>query len=136
MGIINNNQQSKPTQRACLYPLTDNKHCTRLVATLHNYNWLHHYSYTSREGIYVELLAETNNLTQLVKEPIYCPNVEGQRQNVLDLCMTSNLEKYEVYNLAPLGNSDHMTISASFSYFPSMSVSIKYGFTPKQTGVQ
>ena len=33
-------------------------------------------------------------------------------------------KKYEVHNLAPLGNSDHMTISASFSYFPTMSASI------------
>ena len=38
--------------------------------------------------------------------------------------MTSDPEKYEVHNLAPLGNSDHMTISASFSYSPYMSASI------------
>ena len=38
--------------------------------------------------------------------------------------MTSDSEKYEVHNLAPLGNSDHMTISASFSYSPTMSASI------------
>ena len=44
--------------------------------------------------------------------------------NILDLFMTSNPEKYEVHNLKPLGNSDHMTISASFSYSTSMSVSI------------
>ena len=38
--------------------------------------------------------------------------------------MTSDPEKYEVHNLAPLGKSDHMTISASFSYSTSMSASI------------
>ena len=85
---------------------------------------LHHSSHTSREGLYVELFAENNNLKQLVKEPTYFPNVEGQSQNILDLFMTSDPEKYEVHNLAPLGNSDHMTISASFSYSPTMSASI------------
>ena len=59
-----------------------------------------------------------------MKEPTYFPNVEGQGQNILDLFMTSDPEKYEVHNLAPLGNSDHMTISASFSYYPTMSASI------------
>ena len=49
----------------------------------HNSNWLHHPSNTSREGLYVELFAEDSNLTQLVKEPTYFPNIEGQRQNVL-----------------------------------------------------
>ena len=91
---------------------------------IHNSNWLHHSSHTSREGLYVELFAENNNLKQLVKEPTYFPNVEGQCQNILDLFMTSDPEKYEVHNLAPLGNSDHMTISASFSYSPTMSASI------------
>ena len=56
-----------------------------------------------------------------MKEPTYFPNVEGQRQNVLDLFMTSDPKKYEVQNLALLSNSDHMTISVSFSYSPSMS---------------
>ena len=37
---------------------------------IHNSNWLHHSSHTSREGLYVELFAENNNLKQLVKEPI------------------------------------------------------------------
>ena len=95
---------------------------------IHNSNWLHHSSYTSREGLYVKLFAENINLTQLVKELTSFPNVEGQRQNVLDLFMTSDSKKYEVHNLAPLGNSDHMSISASFSYSPSMSASIG---TPK-----
>ena len=44
---------------------------------IHNSNWLHHSSHTSREGLYVELFAENNNLKQLVKEPTYLPNVEG-----------------------------------------------------------
>ena len=38
--------------------------------------------------------------------------------------MTSDPEKYEVHNLAPLGNSEHVIISASFSYSPTMSASI------------
>ena len=59
-----------------------------------------------------------------MKEPTYFPNVEGQHQSVLDLFMTSDPKKYEVHNQAPLGNSDHMIISASFSYSPSMSASV------------
>ena len=82
---------------------------------IHNSNWLHHSCHTSREGLYVELFAKNNNLKQLVNEPTYFPYVEGQRQNVLDLFMTSDAKKYEVHNLAYLGSSDHMTISASFS---------------------
>ena len=78
----------------------------------------------SRESLYVELFAENNNYKQLVKEPTYFPNVEGQSRNILDVFMTSDPEKYEVHNLAPLGSSDHMTISASFSYFPTVSASI------------
>ena len=40
--------------------------------------------------------------------------------------MTSDPGKYDAHNLAPLapGSSDHMTLSASFSYFPTMSASI------------
>ena len=38
--------------------------------------------------------------------------------------MTSDPEKYEVHNVAPLGNSNHMTISASLSFSPTMSTSI------------
>ena len=72
----------------------------------HNSNWHHYSSHTSREGLFVELFAESNNLKQLVKEPTFFPNVEGQCQNILDFFMTSDLEKYEVHNLAPLGNSD------------------------------
>ena len=53
---------------------------------IHNSNWLHYSSHTSRECLYVELFAENNNLTQLAKEP----NVEGQHQNVLDLFLTSD----------------------------------------------
>ena len=59
-----------------------------------------------------------------MKEPTYFPNIEGQRRNILDLLMTSDPEKYEVHSLAPLCNSDHMTISASFSYYLTMSASI------------
>ena len=79
---------------------------------IHNSNWLHHSSHTSREGLFVMLFAENNNLKQLVKEPTYFPNVERQCQNILDLFMTSDPEKYEVHNLAPLGISNHVTISA------------------------
>ena len=59
--------------------------------------------------LYVELFAENNNLTQLLKETTYFSKVEEHCQNVLDLFMTSNPEKYEVHDLALLGNSDHMT---------------------------
>ena len=59
-----------------------------------------------------------------MKDPKYFPNVEEQCQNILDIFMISDPEKYEVHNLTPLGNSDHMTIFASFSYFPTTSASI------------
>ena len=42
---------------------------------IHNSNWLHQSSHTSREGLYVEIFVENNNLKQLVKEPTYFPNV-------------------------------------------------------------
>lgn len=83
---------------------------------IHNIGWLCHSSHTSPEGLYVELFAESNNLTQLVKEPTHIPCVDGQNQNILDLFLTSHHEKYDVSVSAPLGNSDHCTISAAFSY--------------------
>ena len=43
-----------------------------------------------------------------MKEPTYFPNVEGQRQNVLDLFVTSDAEKYEVHNLASRGPYYHI----------------------------
>ena len=70
-------------------------------------------------------LAKNNNIKQLVKEQTYFPNVEVQCQNLLDVFMTYDPEKYEVHNyIAPLGNSDHMTVSTSFSYSPTLSASL------------
>ena len=74
-----------------------------------------------------------------MKEPTYFPNIEGQCQNILDLFMTSDPEKYGVHNLAPIDNSGRMTISVSLSYFP-MTASIpapsaNCGFTLKQIDV-
>ena len=51
--------------------------------------------------------------------------LKGNVQRILTLFMTSDTRKYEVHNLAPLGNSDHMTISARVSYSSSMSASIQ-----------
>ena len=90
---------------------------------IHNASWLRHSSHTTPEGQYVELFAESNNLTQLVKEPTHIPCVDGHSQNILDLFMTSHPEKYDVKLLAPLGNSDHHTISTSFSYTSLRTVS-------------
>ena len=69
-------------------------------------------NHTSPEGRDVELFSDLNNLSQLVKNPTHIPSVEGHSVNILDLFLTSHPERYEVNVNAPLGNSDHCTISA------------------------
>ena len=81
---------------------------------VHTSSWLAHSSHTTPEGQYAELFATHNELVQLVNEPTHIPCVQGHHQNLLDLFLTSHPEKYEVNILAPLGNSDHSIISASF----------------------
>ena len=62
---------------------------------IHNKNWLTHSSHNSPEGLYVELFAESNLLTQMVKEPTHIPCVEGQFSNTLDLFLTTHPEKIQ-----------------------------------------
>ena len=50
---------------------------------IHNSIWLHYSSHTAREGLYVELFAENNNLTQLVKEPNICQMLKGNAKMFL-----------------------------------------------------
>lgn len=83
---------------------------------IHNNSWLTHSNRTTPEGQYVELFAAHNHLVQMVNAPTHIPCVEGQFSNTLDLFLTSHPDKYEVNILAPLGNSDHCLVSASFSY--------------------
>ena len=79
---------------------------------VHNTEWLVFSNHTSPEGLDVELFSNFNNLTELVESPTHFPCVAGQAINLLDLFLTSHPEQYEVKVIAPLGNSDHCTISA------------------------
>ena len=56
---------------------------------VHNIDWLEFSSHTSSEGQDVELFAELNQLTQLVKDPTHISCVEGHSNNLLDLFLTS-----------------------------------------------
>ena len=97
---------------------------------VHNVKWLTHSSHTTPEGEYVEIFAISNQLTQLVNIPMHIPCVDVQKHNLLDLFLISHPNKYEIEVLAPLGNSDHKVISASFPSSSTPNVSLK---APRRT---
>lgn len=82
---------------------------------IHNRNWLPFSHNVDLPGIYTELFAGVNSLSQLVSLPTFIPRRVDFNSSLLDLFLTSDPSKYSVQVLAPLGNSDHALVSSSFA---------------------
>ena len=82
---------------------------------VHNSNWLPFSHSTDLSGLYVELFSVSNSLSQLISEPTFIPRRVDHRPSLLDLFLVSDPGKYNVNCNAPLGNSDHVLISTTFS---------------------
>lgn len=66
------------------------------VFNVHNINWLQFSNRTDLPGIYTEVFASLNLLTQIVNEPTYIPRRSDHTSSILDLFLTSDLYKYNV----------------------------------------
>lgn len=81
---------------------------------IHNQRWLIHSPRTDLPGLYTEVFSLSNSMSQLVDEPTYIPRQASINPSLLDLFLTTDPFKYSVKIEAPLGNSDHVVVSASF----------------------
>ena len=67
-------------------------------------------SHTTSESQYVDLFVAHNPLTSLVNEATHISCVEGHQNNILDLFLTSNIEKYDVKVFELLGLLHHFCL--------------------------
>ena len=80
---------------------------------VHNFDWLSYSSnVTNTAGREAEAFAIFNDLTQVISEPKRIPDGAGDKENTLDLFLTSNPSIYSPPTVSPpLGNSDHFLIT-------------------------
>nr|CAI5833153.1 unnamed protein product [Callosobruchus analis] len=78
---------------------------------VHNSYWLKHSNKTDDEGREAEAFAISCGLKQIVKEPTRIPSRHGDFASLLDLYLTTTPTIHTVNVSAPLGLSEHNTIS-------------------------
>lgn len=83
---------------------------------VHNDRWLPYSNSTNLPGIYAEMFALVNGLTQLTNAITYFTRHPNQTNSLLDLFLTSDPHKYNIITGPPLGGSDHAVVSAVFAH--------------------
>ena len=87
---------------------------------VHHKNWLTYSSGTDRSGELCYNVSISNDLMQMVNFPTRIPDCDSHSPALLDLFISSDASICSALAFPPLGNSDHVVVSA-FIDFPSNS---------------
>ena len=87
---------------------------------VHHKDWLTYSGGTDRPGELCYNFSISNDLTQMVNFPTWIPDCDSHSPALLDLFAPSDASICSTMPLPPLGNPDHVVVSASID-FPSNS---------------
>ena len=87
---------------------------------VHHKDWLTYSGGTDRPGELCYNFSISNDLTQMVNFPTQIPDCDSHSPALLDLFISSDASICSRMVFPPLGNSDHVAVSASID-FPSYS---------------
>ena len=83
---------------------------------VHHKDWLTYSGGTDRTGELCYNFPISNDLTQLVNFPTQIPDCDSQSPALLDLFQSSDASICSTKAFLPLGNSDHVVVSASIDF--------------------
>ena len=83
---------------------------------VHHQGWLIYSSGTDRPGELCCNFSITNDLTQMVNLPTRIPDCDSHSPALLDLFLSSDASICSTMAFPPLGNSDHVVVSASIDF--------------------
>ena len=83
---------------------------------VHHKDWLTHSGGTDRPGKLCYNFSISSDLTQIVNFPTRIPDCESHSPALLDLFLSSDASICSAMAFPPLGNSDHVVVSASIDF--------------------
>ena len=83
---------------------------------VHHQDWLTYSSGTDRPGELCYNFSNSNDLTQMVNFPTRIPDWNSHSPALLDLFISSDASICSTKAFPPLGNSDHVVVSASIDF--------------------
>ena len=83
---------------------------------IHHEDWLTYSGGTDQPGKLCYNFSIANDLTQMVNFPTRIPDCDSQNPAPLDFFLTSDANICSIMTFHPLGNSDHVAVSASIDF--------------------
>ena len=83
---------------------------------VHHKDWLTYSRGTDRAGKLCYNFSISNDLNQMVNFPTQLPDCDSDSPALLDFFLTSDISICTTMPFSPLGNSDHVVVSASIDF--------------------
>ena len=83
---------------------------------VHHKGWLTYSGGTDRPGELCYNFSISNDATQIVSFPTRIPNCASHSPPLLDFSLSSDASIFSIMAFPPLGNSDHVVVSASIDF--------------------